>query len=145
MAKLGTLLERDVLMVPDNFREVPLFCFSPVHGEMLYYALERRILAPHPKTFPDANTADENGLLCMGADLGIETLLLAYRSGIFPWPYDERIITWFSPPKRALIFLDSIHLSRSLKKLIKNNPFQIRFNSNFDQVIRSCAELKNRK
>ena len=53
--------------------------------------------------FPDIESADNNGLLGIGGDLEVPSLLLAYRSGIFPWPFEENEeIPWFSPPKRAV-------------------------------------------
>ncbi|MCB0311624.1 MAG: leucyl/phenylalanyl-tRNA--protein transferase, partial [Bdellovibrionales bacterium] len=60
--------------------------------------------------FPDVSDADENGLLAIGGDLEVGSLLLAYRSGIFPWPYSSRYPAWFAPPQRALIMLDEFHV-----------------------------------
>ena len=51
--------------------------------------------------FPPVSDADEDGLLAFGGDIEVESLLLAYRSGIFPWPIDKDVLAWFSPPQRA--------------------------------------------
>ena len=96
--------------------------------------------------FPSVETADEMGLLAVGGDLEVESLLLAYRSGIFPWPLsDDGTLTWFSPPMRTLLFLDRVHISRTLKKKLKSGEFTFSFNTAFVEVINACAVAKNRK
>lgn len=93
------------------------------------------------EAFPPVDAADDNGFLCVGGDLEVPSLLLAYRSGIFPWPISrEYPITWFAPKKRAVLFLNDLHLSASLKKEVKRNRFQFRIDSNFRAVIEACAE-----
>ena len=72
------------------------------------------------KAFPNIEEADEDGVLAVGGDLKVESLLLAYRSGIFPWPFDEDNLVWFAPPKRALLFFDDLYINRSFRKVIKN-------------------------
>ncbi len=94
--------------------------------------------------FPPLETADDDGLLAVGGDLEPESLLLAYRSGIFPWPINEELLTWFAPPVRAVVFLKDLHTSRSLQRELKRNRFEIRVNTAFNQVIARCAEVKNR-
>lgn len=96
------------------------------------------------KAFPDHSSADETGLLAIGGDLEIDSLLLAYRNGIFPWPLDEHLLTWFSPPQRAVLFLNEFHLSRSLKKALSRSAATIRVNTEFAQVIEACSRLDNR-
>ena len=53
--------------------------------------------------FPPLSNADEHGLLAVGGDLEVASLVLAYRNGIFPWPIDEEYLTWFAPPRRAIM------------------------------------------
>lgn len=90
--------------------------------------------------FPDVELADENGLLAVGGDLEPETLELAYSTGIFPWPLDKNTpITWFSPPMRALLFLDEVHLSKKLKREYEKCEYDFRTNYNFEAVIKACA------
>lgn len=81
-----------------------------------------------------------DGLLCAGADLSIERLIDAYSRGIFPWYIDGEPILWWSPDPRQLLFVDEFHVSRSLRRRLNNNPFEITCNAAFDQVIRACAE-----
>ena len=65
--------------------------------------------------FPSPRLADEEGLVAVGGDLSVPRLLLAYRSGIFPWTVDP--ITWWSPDPRAIFELDGLHVSRSLARV----------------------------
>lgn len=95
--------------------------------------------------FPDVEYADQHGLLAIGGDLEVDSLLLAYRSGIFPWPLDEDTLAWFAPPKRAVLFFDKLHTSRSLEREQRRGKFGFAVNRNFEGVIKACAETKNRK
>ncbi len=92
--------------------------------------------------FPEPHTANADGLVAIGGDLSVERLLLAYRSGLFPWTVDP--ISWWSPDPRAILELDRLHISDSLKKLLRKKPFQITMNRAFDQVIRGCAQSPSR-
>lgn len=95
--------------------------------------------------FPDVENADEDGLLAVGGDLEIETLLEAYNNGIFPWPIMEKMpMLWFSPPKRAVLFLDHFKMSRSLKKALNKSNFKFAINHNFPLVIHNCARVGDR-
>ncbi len=72
----------------------------------------------------------------------VETLLLAYRSGIFPMAdrRDDPEVFWVEPRERAIIPLDRLHLSKSLRKVIRADRFAVTVNRGFEQVIRACAE-----
>ena len=95
--------------------------------------------------FPSVEEADEDGVLCVGGDLEVESLLLAYRSGIFPWPVSAKYpIVWFAPPKRALLFLDDVHISRSLARK-RDDTCTFHIDRDFPEVIRACAAAKNRR
>ena len=91
--------------------------------------------------FPDVELAmtDPNGLLAVGGDLSTERLLIAYRSGIFPWYSAGQPMMWWSPNPRSVLFLNSLRISRSLKKSLRNLDYELRLNSNFDQVLKNCA------
>lgn len=92
--------------------------------------------------FPSVDHADEHGLLALGGDLELESLLLAYSRGIFPWPISEEYpLAWFSPDPRGILAFDKLHLSKSLRKFLKKNPYEIRFNTNFEAVIKNCAKV----
>lgn len=90
--------------------------------------------------FPPVETADEHGLLALGGDLDIDSILLAYSRGIFPWPIsDEYPLAWFSPDPRGILAFEKLHISKSMRKFLKNNPYEIKFNTNFEQVIMNCS------
>ena len=89
--------------------------------------------------FPDPRTADEQGLVAVGGDLHPQTLLLAYRSGIFPWPVGDMPMLWFSPPERAVLEFDGLHLPRSLRRAQRNSRLTFSIDRAFDAVIRACS------
>lgn len=93
--------------------------------------------------FPPVESADEHGLLALGGDLEVTSLLKAYSEGIFPWPISEEYpLAWFSPDPRGILFFDKLHLSKSFRKFLKKNPYEIRFNTQFEAVINHCAQVK---
>jgi leucyl/phenylalanyl-tRNA---protein transferase len=94
------------------------------------------ILAVSPGTGPEAS-----------ALLEPEILVEAYSKGIFPWPMEaptdsgtETVICWTSPPRRAVLEFDRLHIPESLARQIKKKPFSFTFNQDFEGVIRSCAK-----
>jgi len=88
-------------------------------------------------SFPDPRTADDEGLVAIGGDLSVPRLRLAYRSGIFPWTVKP--ITWWSPDPRAIFELDHFHVSHSLAKFIRKQPFEISHDRAFREVMQACA------
>ena len=93
--------------------------------------------------FPPVEESDEHGLVALGGDLETESLLLAYSKGIFPWPInDEYPLAWFSPDPRGILAYDKLHLSKSFRKFLKKNPYEVKFNTNFEAVILNCAQVK---
>lgn len=90
-------------------------------------------------TFPDPNDVDDEGLVCVGGNLSIDCLLSAYKKGIFPWFNSGDPYLWWSPNPRTVIFPSKIHISRSLKKLMKKNLFKVTFNQAFNDVIHECS------
>jgi leucyl/phenylalanyl-tRNA---protein transferase len=96
----------------------------------------------HELWFPDpiqAERGDYDGLVAVGGDLSVERLLLAYRSGIFPW--SARPITWWSPDPRGIFELDRIHVPRSLARVLRRNPFRVTRDEAFAEVIQGCATV----
>lgn len=96
--------------------------------------LDERLWFPDPDLAPRGT---HSGLLAVGGDLSVQRLLLAYRSGIFPWSVNP--ITWWSPDPRAIFELDQFHVSRSLAKVIRRGVFEITVNRAFRQVMEGCA------
>lgn len=89
--------------------------------------------------FPNPANAEDSGLLAIGGDLSTERLLLAYAHGIFPWYSEGDPIMWFSPDPRLAIFLDDLYVSTKLKKIIKSEVFEVRFDTSFRDVITKCS------
>jgi leucyl/phenylalanyl-tRNA--protein transferase len=94
------------------------------------------ILDSHMR-FPDPRQASDEGLVAIGDDLSTERLLLAYRSGIFPWTVGP--VTWWSPNPRAIFELDRLHVSHSLAKLIRKGVFKTSIDRAFTEVMEGCA------
>lgn len=95
-------------------------------------------------TFPDVENAltdeDANGLLAVGGDLSSRRLLTAYQKGIFPWFSQGQPILWWSPDPRMVLFPNEFHCPRSLKKTIKQNHFDLTYDTRFFNVIQACAQ-----
>ncbi|MES2828949.1 MAG: leucyl/phenylalanyl-tRNA--protein transferase [Bacteroidota bacterium] len=91
--------------------------------------------------FPNPELADADGLLAVGGDLSLDRLLLAYSYGIFPWFSEGEPICWYSPHERCVIFPGDIKVSKSMRKLLSSNQFQITYNTAFNDVIKNCAEV----
>lgn len=91
-------------------------------------------------TFPDPRQADEDGLVAIGGNFQPETLLAAYRAGIFPWPSDFMARAWFSPDPRMVLVPECLHLNRSLRKRLRKGELQVSFDAAFNRVIGACAE-----
>ena len=87
--------------------------------------------------FPEPQSANGEGLVAIGGDLSVPRLLLAYRSGIFPWTAAP--ITWWSPDPRAILELNRLHVSRSLAKVLRKGEFQITHDQAFREVMNGCA------
>ena len=112
---------------------------------------------PHPPIeppntrvrFPDPRLAPSHGVLAVGCDFTAGTLLLAYRSGIFPWPHDDDdqlgspLVLWFSPDPRCVFPLEAEpHWSRSLRRTLRRHPYEVTVDEDFGGVMRMCGETR---
>jgi leucyl/phenylalanyl-tRNA--protein transferase len=89
--------------------------------------------------FPPIDSADDDGLVGVGADLEPGTLLSAYRHGVFPMPVGRgRHLGWWSPDPRAVLPLDGLRVSRSLRRSVRR--YEIRVDTAFDRVVEACAD-----
>ena len=95
--------------------------------------------------FPPADKATADGLLAIGGDLQPERLLLAYRSGIFPWFNDDEQPLWWCPDPRCVLIPEELYVSKSMQQLIKRNAFTVTFNKAFSTVIHLCGQTRKRK
>lgn len=91
--------------------------------------------------FPPLETAGEDGLLAIGGDLSTERLLLAYRSGIFPWFNEDEPIYWWSPDPRFVLYPAELKVSSSMKTVLQNGKFRFTTNRAFEQVIQNCKTV----
>lgn len=105
------------------------------------------LLDPESIEFPPVDLADSDGLLAIGGDLSSERLLNAYRLGIFPWysedskfSYLGNKILWWSPDPRFVLYPKKIHVSGSMKKILKKEQFRITINKAFPQIISRCRQ-----
>ena len=96
--------------------------------------------------FPDPYQGEENGLVAIGGDLSVNRLLLAYSNGFFPW-FSFRYWKephWYCPLDRYVIFPNEIHVSHSMKQLIRQNKYVVTINHDFEGVIRGCSTVDGR-
>lgn len=83
--------------------------------------------------------AEPNGLLAAGADLSAARLLDAYRRGIFPWFGEDDPLLWWSPDPRMVLMTGELHVSRSLRRVIKSGRFRVTLDTAFREVMAGCA------
>ncbi|MDR2049046.1 MAG: leucyl/phenylalanyl-tRNA--protein transferase [Treponema sp.] len=91
--------------------------------------------------FPDPDTVS-GSVIAVGGNLSPGMLLSAYEQGIFPWYNPEDPILWQSPDPRFVIFPETLHVSKSMRKLLRGGGFEITFDTDFAGVIRGCAEAE---
>ncbi|MCH7523732.1 MAG: leucyl/phenylalanyl-tRNA--protein transferase [Bacteroidetes bacterium] len=94
--------------------------------------------------FPNVNEANKDGLLAIGGDLSVERLLLAYKSGIFPWFENDEPILWWSPDPRFVLFPEKLKVSKSMKQVLRNSSFVVTVNKAFKDVINQCSKTKRK-
>lgn len=96
--------------------------------------------------FPDPRYGEADGLVAVGGDLSVDRLLLAYSNGFFPWfAYRySKAPHWYCPLDRFVIFPHDIHVSHSMRQLMRRNLYEVTFNQDFEGVIRGCAQADMR-
>ena len=104
-------------------------------GHKVWIILDKRLWFPDPRAA--LNFGSLNGFVALGGDLSVPRLLLAYRSGIFPWSVNP--VTWWSPDPRGILELDQFHVSRSLARTLRKRVFRVTMNQAFRAVIQACA------
>jgi len=91
----------------------------------------------------DAALREPNGLLAAGGDLSPSRLVEAYSRGIFPWSAEDDPLLWWSPDPRMVLFLDELHVSKSLARRLRSGRFLVTLDAAFDSVISGCAEPRD--
>jgi leucyl/phenylalanyl-tRNA---protein transferase len=92
-----------------------------------------------PVRFPDPRHASPEGIVAVGGDLEVETLVTAYRQGIFPWPVEGLPLLWFSPPERGVLEFAELHVSRSLARARRQTRLRLTLDRAFSAVVAACA------
>ncbi len=99
-------------------------------------------LGADPSAFPSATETNEDGIVAVGGDLSPERLVAAYQRGIFPWYSDGLPILWHCPDPRFVLEPKTLHVPKSLKKLLKQPPYRLALDTNFEGVIDGCAKTR---
>lgn len=99
------------------------------------------VLLNNDLVFPSVEMATSEGIVAVGGDLGIERLLLAYRSGIFPWYNEEEPIVWWSPDPRFVLFPEKLKVTKSMQSVLSNGSFRFTINRAFSTVLQNCKSI----
>lgn len=91
--------------------------------------------------FPPVEETSPEGIIAVGGDLSVERLLLAYKSGIFPWFDEDEPILWWAPSERMVLFFEDLKISKSMRKVIREKRFKITVNKAFKEVILNCKRV----
>ena len=91
--------------------------------------------------FPPVEQADKTGILAIGGDLSIPRLLLAYKSGVFPWYNEDEPILWWAPQKRMVVVPQHYTMHKSMHNIFNRGVFDVTFNKDFYQVITTCKNI----
>lgn len=91
--------------------------------------------------FPPVEEAWE-GLLAVGGDLQEARLIAAYEHGVFPWYGENDPILWWAPEERSVLYLDQLHIAKSMRSVLNRNHFELRIDTAFDEVIQACADVR---
>jgi leucyl/phenylalanyl-tRNA---protein transferase len=99
----------------------------------------------YAQDFPPLNLAlaEPDGLLAAGGDLSPERLLSAYRRGIFPWYSNDQPILWWSPDPRTVLAPQELKVSRSLRRTLRRETFEVTYDRDFAGVLAGCATARH--
>lgn len=91
--------------------------------------------------FPGYDEVTSEGILAIGGDLSPERLILAYQKGIFPWFNEDDPIIWWFPQDRFVLFPENLHVSKSMKKVFRDQTFSYTENKAFRDVVLNCSQV----
>ena len=106
--------------------------------------MSAKISPANIKLFADPDKADPDGLLAIGGNLSVNTIINAYSQGVFPWYSKEMPILWWCPDPRLVLFPEKLKISKSLRHTIKQNKYLVRIDKSFEKVIENCASSKRK-
>ncbi len=90
---------------------------------------------------PDEALSSPDGLAGVCNDLSVETLLAAYRSGLYPFCHVEPM-KWWAPSERMVLFIEDFRMEKNLRRRLRNKHFSVTFDQNFEEVVRACGEAR---
>jgi leucyl/phenylalanyl-tRNA---protein transferase len=82
----------------------------------------------------------QDDIVAVGGELDPETLIRAYRHGVFPWPVEGLPLLWFCPRERAILELARVHVGRGLARARRRSTLRFTVDAAFPAVIRACAD-----
>ena len=92
-------------------------------------------------SFPDPNLLEsESGIMAVGGDLSPERLYFAYQLGLFPWYNPGEEILWWCPNPRFVLFPKDLKVSKSMRKIMRDEVFTFTENKCFREVIEECKD-----
>jgi leucyl/phenylalanyl-tRNA--protein transferase len=92
--------------------------------------------------FPDPREADSEGIVAVGGDLSVATLLTAYQQGIFPWYNDHQPILWWCPDPRFVLYPDDLKVSKSMRPFFNQKKYTVSFDTAFPSVMTACRAIR---
>ena len=99
------------------------------------------ILPEESTDFPSPHTAGSSGILAIGSNLKVSTLLKAYRLGAFPWFGENEPIIWHHPDPRFVLLPHKIKISRSMKSVLNSGRFVFKMDTAFREVVQNCRTV----
>ena len=93
------------------------------------------------QAFPPVDQANKEGILAVSINLSIVRLLEAYHKGIFPWYNADEPVLWWSPDPRMVLFPEELKISKSMRKVFRDELFKITYNQDFKSVIENCRDI----
>lgn len=155
------MIEPDILMTAAEeistlrgnlFRETPFATFERIALGVLWAIKPSRVWQLPPflrlwatelirpdKRLPDPErTFDDQGLAGIVHDMSVPTMVAAYRRGLFTSGHFGTL-SWSSPPERCVLFFDELHMSRRIRRLMRQSRYRVTFDRAFEQVIKACA------
>ena len=94
--------------------------------------------------FPPIELASNEGIVAIGGDLHPDRLIKAYHLGIFPWYSEGEPIVWYSPDPRMVLYPKEVKISKSMRRILRNEDFTVTFNQNFKEIIKLCKTVQRK-
>jgi len=93
------------------------------------------------QAFPDVSQSEPEGLLAFGGDVSPDRLLMAYPKGIFPWYNDGQPVLWWAPHDRCVLHPARMHVSKNMRRYIRQLKFRVKMDTAFNQVVQACGHI----